>query len=68
MSQKSFSLAAGVLFLLIALGHVLRIALGASLVVQNIPIPMWVSWIAFIVTGFLAYEGLRLSRRSLLRT
>ena len=29
MSQKIFSLVAGVFFLLIALGHALRIALGA---------------------------------------
>ena len=31
MNQKAFSLAAGVIFLLIALGHVLRIVLGWSL-------------------------------------
>jgi hypothetical protein len=34
------------LFLLIALGHLLRMALGASVVVQNVSIPMWVSVMA----------------------
>jgi hypothetical protein len=58
MSQKVFSLTAGVFFLLIALGHLLRIVLGVSLVVQNIPIPMWASGIAAAVTAILAYEGL----------
>jgi hypothetical protein len=67
MSQKTFLLVAGVLFLLIALGHALRIGFGVSVVIQNTPIPMWASWIALIVAGFLAYEGIRLSRRSLTR-
>jgi hypothetical protein len=67
MSQKTFSMVAGVLFLLIALGHVLRIAFGASVVIQNTSIPMWVSWIAFVVAGYLASEGILLSLRSLRR-
>jgi hypothetical protein len=67
MSQKTFSRVAGALFLLIALGHLLRIALGASVVVQNVSIPMWVSVIAFVITGYLACQGFRLARKSLLK-
>jgi hypothetical protein len=55
MSQKTFSLVAGVFFLLVALGHALRIAFGSSVVIQNTPIPLWISWIALIVAGYLAY-------------
>jgi hypothetical protein len=65
MSQKTFSLVAGVFFLLVALGHALRVPFGASVVIQNTPIPMWVSWVALIVAGYLAYQGFRLSRKSL---
>jgi hypothetical protein len=64
VSQKAFSLAAGVVFLLIALGHVLRIVLGWSIVIQDLSVPMWASWIAVIVMGYLAYEGFRLARKS----
>jgi hypothetical protein len=67
MSQKTFSMVAGVLFLVIALAHVLRIAFGASVVVQSTSIPMWASVVAVVVTGYLAYEGLRLARKSLTR-
>lgn len=67
MRQKTFSLVAGVLFLLIALGHLLRMAFGASVVVQNVSIPMWVSVIALVVTGYLAYQGFRLARKTLSR-
>ena len=64
MSQKTFSRIAGAVFTLVAVGHVLRIAFGASVVIQNTSIPMWASWIAFVVAWYLAYEGFRLGWRS----
>ena len=63
MSQRTFSLVAGVVFALIALGHVLRIVFNLSFVVQGISIPMWASGLAIIVMGYLAYEGFRLARK-----
>ena len=67
MRQKAFSLVAGVFFSLVALAHALRIAFSAPVAVENTAIPMWASWIALLVTGFLGYEGLRLARRSFKR-
>ena len=67
MSQKVFSLTAGAVFLLIALGHILRVVLGLAFVVQEIPVPMWASGLAAIFMGYLAYEGFRLARKSTLR-
>lgn len=64
MQQKTFSLTAGVIFLLIALGHLLRVALGATVVVEGVAIPIWASVLAVVVMGYLAYEGLRLGRKS----
>jgi hypothetical protein len=64
MKQHAFELTAGVVFLLIALGHVLRFVFGVSFVVNDIPIPMWASGIAVVVMGYLAYEGFRLARKS----
>ena len=63
MSQKTFSLIAGVIFLLIALGHLLRVAFGVPFAVYDIPVPMWASALAVVVMGFLAYEGLRLGQK-----
>jgi hypothetical protein len=65
MSQKTFSRTAGAVFTLVALGHALRIVFGASVVIQGDAIPIWVSWIALIVAGLLAYEGFLLSRKTL---
>jgi hypothetical protein len=64
MSQKAFSLAAGVVFGLIALGHVLRIVLGWSFMVRDFSVPMWASGLAVVIMGYLAYEGFRLARKS----
>jgi hypothetical protein len=63
MSQKTFSLLAGLVFLLVAVMHALRLALGWHVALGGWTVPMWVSWVALVIAGFLAYEGLRFSRR-----
>ena len=64
MKQKTFSMVAGVLFVLVAVGHALRISRGTLVIVDNVSIPMWVSWIGLVVAGYLAYEGIRLARKA----
>jgi hypothetical protein len=63
MSQRTFSLIVGVIFLLIAVGHLVRVILGATFVVQGLAVPMWPSVLAVIVMGYLAFEGFRLSNK-----
>ena len=67
MSQYVFSLVAGLIFLLIALGHILRVVFNISFVVREIPVPMWASGIAVVIMGYLAYEGFRLAKKSYVR-
>ncbi len=64
MSQKTFLLTAGVIFALIALGHILRVVFALEWTVQGQAIPMWASWVALIVAGYLGYQGFRLSKKS----
>lgn len=64
MSQRTFSLIASVVFGLIALGHVLRIVLRWSFMVQDFSVPIWASGLAVVIMGYLAYEGFRLARKS----
>ena len=63
MSQRTFSLIVGVVFLLIAVGHLVRVVLGATFVVEGMAIPMWPSVLVVIVMGYLALEGFRLSSK-----
>ncbi len=62
MGQKNLSLVAGLVFLLVAVLHASRLALGWQVTFGDWTVPMWVSWVALVIAGFLAYEGLRLSR------
>ena len=64
MKQHAFELTAGVVFLLIALGHLLRVLFNVSLVVQGISIPMSASGLAVVVMGYLAYQAFGLARKS----
>jgi hypothetical protein len=64
MNQKTFSLVAGMIFLLVAVMHVLRLALKWEVVLNGWSVPMWVSWLALVIAGFLAFEGLKLGGRS----
>ncbi len=63
MSQRTFFLIVGVVFLLIAVAHLVRIVLGATVVVAGVAIPMGPSVLAVIVMGYLAFEAFRLSSR-----
>jgi hypothetical protein len=63
MTPRIFSLIAAAVFLLIALGHALRLLFGWHITVGNIVVPVRMSWIGLAIAGYLAYQGFRLSRR-----
>lgn len=62
MSEHGFSLTAGVIFLLIAICHLMRLIFGSPVVVQGVSIPLWASALALVVTAFLSYEGFHFAR------
>ena len=64
MSEHAFSLNAGIIFLLIALGHPARIVLGLSVVIQGWSVPVWASVVTLVVAAFLSYEGFHFARRA----
>jgi hypothetical protein len=62
MNQRSFSLIAGIIFIIIAFLHLLRIIYGWDPVVEGWTVPKWLSWVALVVFGYLGYEGARLGK------
>jgi hypothetical protein len=64
MTHKTFSLVAGVIFLLIALGHLSRLVFKWSLLLEGWAVPFWVSGVALLVFAYLAYQGFRLAKKS----
>jgi hypothetical protein len=63
MNPKVFSLLASVIFTLIALGHLSRLVLRLSMVLEGWAVPLWVNGVAVLIFGYLAYEGFRLARK-----
>jgi hypothetical protein len=62
MNQRTFSVTAAAVFLIIAVGHLMRVLLGMAFVVGNAAVPMWASVLAVILMGYLAFQGFRLGR------
>ncbi len=62
MAQRTFSLVTAILFLLIALLHALRLVRGWHVVIGDLSVPVWVSWIGLAIAGYLGYQGFKLSR------
>jgi hypothetical protein len=64
MSRRAFLLATAIIFSLVALLHLARIVFGWSAVIGARSVPMWLSWIALVVAGALAYFGFSLAGQS----
>jgi len=64
MSQKTFSLVTGLIFLVVGLVHALRLYFGWHAEVNGWIVPSWVSWVGLVVALYLASEGFGLARKS----
>jgi len=64
MPRRAYLVVTAVIFSLIALLHLVRIIFGWSAMLGSWSVPMWLSWVALIVTGALAYFGFSLATQS----
>ena len=62
MNHRTFLSVTGVIFLVIAVLHLLRAVLGWNAVIGSFTIPMWLSWVALVVAAFLAYSAFKLAK------
>ena len=62
MSQKGYNLISAIIFTIVALVHVWRLAQGWGIIIDGWIVPMWVSWIGLIIPGILAIVGFRHAR------
>ena len=60
MNQKTFSTVTFIVFSLIALLHALRLIYGWNAVIAGWGVPMWVSGLAVVLAGYLAYSVFKL--------
>lgn len=64
MSHRTYELLSGVLFLFIAIAHMVRVMLRTAIVAEGIHIPVWWSAVAVVISGYLAWQGIRLWRNT----
>jgi len=63
MQQTAYNTLTAVLFLVVALVHLLRIIFEWSAQIGGVTLPMWASWLALVVAAALAYFGFRQNKR-----
>jgi len=51
---RPFTFIAAILFALMAAAHLYRLAVGFDISVATSAVPMWISWIALVVTASLS--------------
>jgi hypothetical protein len=59
MSLKTFCTVTSAIFAVVALIHLARIILVWQMTIGGWTVPIWVSWIGFVVASGLAYLGLK---------
>ena len=59
MSQKSYYSVTGTIFLVITVLQFLRIINSWPAEIATVAVPMWASWVAVLLAGYLAYHGLK---------
>ena len=62
MNRNTYLTVTATLFLVVAVLHFLRIILGWDVEIGGLSIPFWLSWLAVLVAGALAYFGFRQHR------
>lgn len=53
MNKNAALMLAGIIFGLVAIAHLLRIYFAAEILVMGDILPMWVSWLGFVVAAIL---------------
>jgi hypothetical protein len=57
MTAENYSRLAGAIFALVAALQLLRALAGWPVTVGDTAVPLWASWVAFVVAGGLAWLG-----------
>ena len=57
--MRRYELVSGIIFTIVALAQITRTVLGWTLQVDGFSVPVWVSGVAFVITGTLAIWAFR---------
>lgn len=60
---RKYLVVSGVVFGLVALGHLFRVSYGFDMQFGPVSVPMWASWLAFVWPGILCGWAFSLARK-----
>lgn len=60
MKAKDFFLCSGIIFLAIFVAHGIRVVSGWEANIAGLEVPLWASWVALVVSGYLSFNALHL--------
>ncbi|HEY4506226.1 MAG TPA: hypothetical protein VJJ24_02180 [Candidatus Paceibacterota bacterium] len=63
MDKQTYYKAAGVIFLIIAVLHLFRAIYEWEAIMGGYVIPVWYSWVAVVIAGYLGIRGMQLAKR-----
>ncbi len=56
-NERNLLMFVGIVFLVVALLHLVRIAFGWNLILAEVGVPIWVSWFGVLIPGYLSYSS-----------
>lgn len=62
MNQRTYLQVTGLLLAVVAVVHLLRAVLGWEASIGGWDVPVWLSWVAVVIAGYLAYSAYKLMR------
>ena len=63
MKERMYLSAAGIIFTVVAGGHLLRILYSGDVIIFGWVVPFFLSWIGVVVATYLAYSSFHLAAR-----
>ena len=63
-SERTLLIIAGIVFLVVALAHLARLAFGLNIALGDFAVPLWLSWVGFLIAGYLSYASFHFALRA----
>ena len=63
MDRKQILTVTSAIFVVVALAHLVRAVMDWPIVIAGWIVPIWLSWLAFVIAGALGYFGLSLAKK-----
>lgn len=57
MNRRNYFVATSAVFAIVGAVHLVRVMQGWTAVINGYELPMWASWAALLVAGYLAFTG-----------